>query len=160
MHCETRETYVTALVRYVHLHGTSRFCLHCFECCSLLNKNLFLQSVEQWCLILSSVWMDVPWANVFCPSVDVHILRHAKQTRSLVPFLSSDGYLKKWFVVTLTRKLAQPLNFCVMSLNLHTWLVAKFNRVFSLFSYCKCYLVASTGILLGEGFCELSKKYS
>lgn len=25
--------------------------------------------------------MDVPRANVFCPSVDVHILCHAKQTR-------------------------------------------------------------------------------
>lgn len=46
------------------LHGTSHFCLS-FECCSLLNKNLFLQSVEQWCL--SSVWMDVPWTNVFLP---------------------------------------------------------------------------------------------
>lgn len=54
-------------------------------------------------------------------------------------------------LLLLWRENWQPLNFCVMSLNLHTCLVAKFNRVFSLFSYCKCYLVASTGILLGGG---------
>lgn len=36
-----------------------------------------------------------------------------------------------------------------MSLNLHTCLVAKINSVLSLFSYCKCYVVASTGIFWG-----------
>ena len=45
-------------------HGISLFCLHCFECCSLLNKNLFLQPVEQLCLILSSVeWMCHEWMS-------------------------------------------------------------------------------------------------
>lgn len=56
----------------------------------------------------------------------------------------------------------QPLNFCVKSLNLHSCLVAKFNRVFSLFSYCKCYLVASTGFFFffDAGGCELSEWFS
>jgi len=81
-------------------------------------------------------------------SVDVHILCHAKQTRSLVPFLSSEGYLKWWLVDTLMRKLATTELSVLKSLNLHSCLVAKFNRVFSLFSYCKCYLVASTGIYI------------
>lgn len=50
------------------------------------------------------------------------------------------------------------MNFSVESLNLHTSLVAMSHCVFSLFSYCKCYLVASTGIFLRLG-CQLESNY-
>lgn len=149
MHCETWKVYVTALVRYVRLHGTSPFCLHCFECCSSLNKNLFLQS--------QTVVFDFELSLNGCATsecllpflFDVHILCHAKQTRSLVPLhqvkaIWRSGLLLLWW------ENWQPLN-CVFSLNLHTCSVANCNHVFSLFSYCICYLVASVGIFFGEG---------
>ena len=155
MHCETWEARVTAVSEMCPSPWYFTFLSALFfECCGLLNKNLFLQSVEQWRLILSSVWMDVPWANVFCPSVDVHILCHAKQTKSLVPFRSSEGCSKKKKSGLLLPSLGKPLNFCVMSPNLHTCLVAKFNSVISLFSYCKCYLVAYSYILGGVLRCQ------
>lgn len=137
--------HFTALVTYGHPYGASCFSLQCFECCILLNKNLILQSVEQ-CLIVSSVWMDVPWANVFCPSVDVLIICHAKHTQSLVPFYQVKAIQK--VVCCSFEKIGNHL-ICVLSLNLHTCLVAKVNSVLSLFSYCKCYLFAYINIFGG-----------
>lgn len=97
-------------------HGTSHFCLYCFQCYILLNKNFVLQSISL--TVFSSVWMDVP-LMFFLPFCWHTLYFPWQPNMILCVHLSSEGKLKSGLLFLW--QTSQPR----LSLNLHISLVAK-----------------------------------